>query len=102
MSYHVHLLITNYILLSSLEPKEAIGNERKDLLDSCNRQWESLYRQRDKEEGNMLKMRFQEQEEQDEEVKCVRMEHQEKYRQTKIKLDSDIQVRSCKVIIKFT
>ncbi|XP_052121907.1 dynein regulatory complex protein 1 [Frankliniella occidentalis] len=72
--------------------EEAISNERKDLLDSCNKQWDALYKQRDKEEVNNLKLRFQEQEEQDEEVKCVRMEHQERYRQTKIKLDSDIQV----------
>ncbi|KAJ1522331.1 hypothetical protein ONE63_002626 [Megalurothrips usitatus] len=72
--------------------EEAISNERKDLLDSCNKQWESLYKQRDKEEVNNLKLRFQEQEDQEEEVKRVRMEHQERYRQTKIKLDSDIQI----------
>lgn len=71
--------------------EEAICNERKDLLESCNKQWETLYKQRDKEELNNLKLRFQEQEDQDEEVKRVRMEHQEKYRQTKIKLESDIQ-----------
>ncbi|KAK3927976.1 Dynein regulatory complex protein 1 [Frankliniella fusca] len=72
--------------------EEAISNERKDLLESCNKHWEALYKQRDKEEVNNLKLRFQEQEEQDEEVRRVRMEHQEKYRQTKIKLDSDIQI----------
>ncbi|XP_034241497.1 dynein regulatory complex protein 1 [Thrips palmi] len=72
--------------------EEAINNERKELLDSCNKQWDSLYKQRDKEESNNLKLHFQEQEDQDEDVKRLRMEHQEKYRQTKIKLDSDIQV----------
>lgn len=70
----------------------AINNERRELLDSCNKQWDSLYKQRDKEESNNLKLHFQEQEDQDEDVKRLRMEHQEKYRQTKIKLDSDIQV----------
>lgn len=70
------------------------------MLDSCNKQWESLYKQRDKEELNNLKLRFQEQEDQDEEVKRVRMEHQEKYRQTKIKLESDIQVQKLYDILK--
>uniref|UniRef100_A0A1B6E7F5 Dynein regulatory complex protein 1 n=1 Tax=Clastoptera arizonana TaxID=38151 RepID=A0A1B6E7F5_9HEMI len=72
--------------------EEAISIERQELLEVSNKRWEGLYKQREKDEVINLEQRFVAIDEHNEEMNKIMIDHQEKYRATKIRLEKDLQV----------
>jgi hypothetical protein len=56
------------------------------------KKWEALYKEREKLEVEHMQKKFQEVDEYEDEVYRVAVEHHEKFRELKIKLETDIQV----------
>lgn len=77
----------------SFNLQQAINTERKDLIETHNKRWEALYKERERDEVNNLEDRFLALNEHNELMNTIMIEHQEKFRATKISLEKDIQVK---------
>jgi hypothetical protein len=72
--------------------QEVIELEHKQLMEMNNRKWEALYNEREKLEVGNIDKKFQAVDEYEDELYRVAVEHHEKFREIKIKLETDIQV----------
>ncbi|KAK4874148.1 hypothetical protein RN001_013508 [Aquatica leii] len=71
--------------------------ERKILIDATDRRWEELHKKRDLEENLNCEKKFQQLEEFEEICTKLRVDHQEKYRDIKIKLGNNIENLQCEL-----
>ncbi|KRT82206.1 hypothetical protein AMK59_3475 [Oryctes borbonicus] len=69
-----------------------IMEERKLLIEANDKKWEELYRKRDHEERTQCEKKFEQQEEFMIEMNKLRVEHEEKHRDSKIKLENEVEV----------
>jgi Fe-S cluster biosynthesis and repair protein YggX len=72
--------------------QEVTDFERKQTMEVNEKKWEALYKEREKLEVEHMQKKFQEVDEYEDEVYRVAVEHHEKFRELKIKLETDIQV----------
>ncbi|XP_049772051.1 dynein regulatory complex protein 1 [Schistocerca cancellata] len=72
--------------------EQAIEIERKQLLDTNKKRWDPLYSERETEEVENMEKKFQQVAEFEEEMRKIDLEHEENYRESKIKLETDIQI----------
>ncbi|XP_049949190.1 dynein regulatory complex protein 1 [Schistocerca serialis cubense] len=72
--------------------EQAIEIERKQLLDTNKKRWDPLYSERETEEIENMEKKFQQVAEFEEEMRKIDLEHEENYRESKIKLETDIQI----------
>jgi hypothetical protein len=66
--------------------------EHDQLMKVSNSKWEALYKEREKLEIKHMEKKFQAVNKHEDEIYRIAVEHQEKFRETKIKLQTDIQV----------
>ena len=66
--------------------------ERDQLIEANNKKWESLYRERGQLEVTHMELKFKAVEEHEDEIYQVAVDHQERFREMKIKLETDIQI----------
>ncbi|GLH09093.1 Dynein regulatory complex protein 1 homolog [Gryllus bimaculatus] len=71
---------------------EVIKVEQSELVESTNKEWEELYKERDKEEVVNMKKKFELIIDFEKEMDTIHVEHQEKYREAKMRLEADIRV----------
>lgn len=81
-------------------PQQAIDIERKQVLDINNKKWELLYSECNQQEVINMEDKFKQVERFEEELRQMHIEHQETYRETKIKLETDIQVNTSTYFFK--
>ncbi|KDR12480.1 dynein regulatory complex protein 1 isoform X2 [Zootermopsis nevadensis] len=72
--------------------EEVIALEHKQLMEVSEKKWEALYKKHEKLEVEHMEKKFQTVDEYEDEIYKVAVEHHEKLREVKIKLESDIQV----------
>ncbi|PSN49548.1 Dynein regulatory complex protein 1 [Blattella germanica] len=65
--------------------------ERAQLVEMNNKKWEALYRERKELEVKHMNLKFEAVDEHEDEIYRVTVEHQERFREMKIKLETDIQ-----------
>lgn len=70
--------------------EESMQAERKVMMEVNSKKWEELYKKRDQEEQANSDKKYQQMEHFDNQMTELRREFQEKYRETKIKLERDI------------
>jgi biotin synthase-like enzyme len=68
--------------------------EHNQLMKVSNGKWEALYKEREKLEVEHMEKKFQAVDEHEDEIYRIAVEHHEKFRAVKIKLQTDIQVWS--------
>lgn len=73
--------------------QEVIELEHKQLMEANDKNWETLYEKREKLEVEHMKNKFQAVDKYEDEIYRIAVEHHEKFRDVKIKLETDIQVR---------
>ncbi|KAF5291445.1 hypothetical protein FQR65_LT01756 [Abscondita terminalis] len=77
--------------------------ERKNLIESTDKRWEDLHKKRDAEEQANCDRKFEQQEEFEAICAKLRIDHQEKHRDIKIKLGNNIEELQCELeLIKST
>jgi hypothetical protein len=72
--------------------QEVIGLEHKQLMEVNDKNWEALYKKREKLEVEHMQKKFQAVDKYEDEIYRIAVEHHEKFREVKIKLETDIQV----------
>ncbi|RZF47211.1 hypothetical protein LSTR_LSTR004920 [Laodelphax striatellus] len=72
--------------------EDGIEAERLEAIQTFNKKWESLNRQREKEQVNNLNSKLNSLEEHNQELKRIMLVHQEKFRDSKINLEENIQL----------
>ncbi|XP_066991987.2 dynein regulatory complex protein 1 [Anabrus simplex] len=72
--------------------EEAINIEHQQLLEVNEKHWENLYKEREKEEVNNMNKKFDRVAQFEQDMKTLNIEHQERYRESKIQLETDIEV----------
>ncbi|CAG9813113.1 unnamed protein product [Phaedon cochleariae] len=71
--------------------EEVIAAERQNFIDSHNRKWEELYKKRQQEEIKNSDKKFEQLEHFNKNMNRLRIDFQEKFRETKIKLENNIE-----------
>ncbi|KAI4457059.1 nyd-sp28 protein [Holotrichia oblita] len=71
--------------------ESVIMEERKLLIEANEKKWEELYRKRDHEERTQCEKKFEQQEDFMQEMNKLRIEHEEKHRDSKIKLENEVE-----------
>ncbi|KAK9696402.1 Sperm tail [Popillia japonica] len=71
--------------------ENVIMEERKLLIEANEKKWEELYRKRDHEERMQCEKKFEQQEDFMQEMQKLRIEHEEKHRESKIKLENEVE-----------
>ncbi|KAG5886055.1 hypothetical protein JTB14_009504 [Gonioctena quinquepunctata] len=71
--------------------EEVIASERQNFIDSNNKKWEELYKKRNQQEIENSNKKFEQLEEFNNKMSRLRVDFQEKFRETKIKLENDAQ-----------
>jgi hypothetical protein len=72
--------------------QEVIELEHKQLVEVNEKKWEALYNKHEKLEVEHMEKKSQAVDEYEDEIYRVAAEHHEKFREVKIKLETDIQV----------
>ncbi|XP_039287142.1 dynein regulatory complex protein 1 [Nilaparvata lugens] len=72
--------------------EDGIETERLEAIQTFNKKWEGLNRQREKEQVNNLNSKLNSLEEHNQEMKRIMLVHQEKFRDSKINLEENIQL----------
>jgi biotin synthase-like enzyme len=72
--------------------QEVIELEHKQLMEVNKKKWEALYKKHEELELEHMEKKFQAVDEYEDEIYRVAVEHHEKFREVKIKLETDIQV----------
>ena len=72
--------------------QEVIELEHKQLMEVSGKNWETLYKKREKLEVENVQKKFQAVDKYEDEIYRITVEHHEKFREVKIKLEADIQV----------
>jgi hypothetical protein len=68
--------------------------EHNQLMKASNCKWEDLYKEREKLEVEHMENKFRAVDEHEDEIYRIAVEHHEKFREVKVKLQTDIQVWS--------
>lgn len=84
---HAHTHISMHVCF-----QEVIELEHKQLMEVNDKNWEALYKKRDKLEVENMQKKFQAADKYEDEIYRITVEHHEKFREVKIKLEADIQV----------
>ncbi|KAH1016648.1 hypothetical protein HUJ04_007832 [Dendroctonus ponderosae] len=71
--------------------ENVIQHEREALIEVTDKKWEELFRKRENQEISNSKAKFEQVEEFDQRMESLRMDFQEHFRETKIKLENDIE-----------
>lgn len=72
--------------------QEVIELEQKQLMEVNDKNWEALYKKRENLEVEHMQKKFQAVDKYEDEIYRITVEHHEKFREVKIKLEADIQV----------
>ncbi|XP_069705691.1 dynein regulatory complex protein 1 isoform X2 [Periplaneta americana] len=72
--------------------EEVIELEHEHLMQANDKKWEALYKEREELEVTHMNKKFEAVDKHEEEIYRVAVEHYEKFREVKIKLETDIQV----------
>lgn len=70
---------------------EVLVEERKLLVEANDKHWDELYKRRENEERTQCEKKFEQHEEFIQEMNKLRIEHQEKFREAKIRLEKEVE-----------
>ncbi|XP_050293707.1 LOW QUALITY PROTEIN: dynein regulatory complex protein 1 [Anthonomus grandis grandis] len=71
--------------------EHVVMQERKNLVDATDKKWEELFRKRQNQEVSNMNKKFEQVEEFNQKMGDLRLDFQEHFRETKIKLENDIE-----------